>query len=74
MRNRRTTVIQALASQIERFKRCAADKRFAAAADDAKHTIDCIVHLLPSGSGIDNGTEVDFDASGADKPEGTAKL
>lgn len=60
----KSTVLVELSREIERYSRCSKDERFASAASDARNRADRLVkNYLPSGSGIDSGTRIDWDAT-----------
>lgn len=64
-RARRTTVLKAIASEIERLKRCQTtnSEHYAPAINSAETRLENLQACLPSGSGIDCGTKIDIDKS-----------
>lgn len=73
MRSQRTTILRAIASQLQRIKNCelpesmnpdcSQAKNKAINRVDAQDNLQRLEHLLPSGAGIDNGTKIDYDKS-----------
>lgn len=66
---KRTNIIDEIASQIARIDSCDRslainhNERAQANRDNARDILEAIEHWLPSGSGVDNGSTIDRDAS-----------
>lgn len=57
------TLIQRIANKVEYLKRCEGNPQYVIYTDKARENLDRLLKHLPSGSGIDSGTKLDWDRS-----------
>jgi len=57
------TLIQAIAQKVDYLKRCEGNPQYEKFTDVARATHDKLLGHLPSGSGIDAGTKLEWDSS-----------